>query len=522
MSETGLTRPRTFAEFSREDDRRARASLEEKNRRLADALAQARERLVEMHKVLDGCSRPPASLVPLIDLDTEAGEAEVWWGGKRMRIALSGEASAETLRVGDFVRVSETMVATSTGGPIDVGEIVTVREVLPDGRVLVQSGQMTSLVLRLAHRLVGAVGPGDSLIALVGAGLAVERVERQDVEQLLTPEVPRVSYNDIGGLRDQIEQVRDAVELPFCHPDLYRSYGLEAARGILLYGPPGCGKTLIAKAIATSLGGDQGAYFLSVKGPELLSKFVGETERQIRQIFARARDLADANHPVVVFFDEMEALFRTRGSGVSSDVETTVVPQLLAEMDGVDALSNVIIIGASNREDMIDPALLRAGRLDVRIRLDRPDRRAGREIVGIHLGDNVPLCDDLVATHAGRRGAAEFLADLITDAVWRDDETTAVFRLTYASGAIATVHLGEVASGAMLAGIVERAKTLAIKDHLAGRARGLQADHCLRAVAEEVKETATLAAAADPGQWSRNLGYRGDTVVSVCPAGGTD
>ncbi|MDU5854929.1 MAG: proteasome ATPase, partial [Varibaculum cambriense] len=392
-----------------------------------------------------------------------------------------------------------------------------VGEVMPHGRALVRLSNTDSEIVSLAAPLVGKIEVGDSLLLEGRSGIAVQKVQRGEVEQLLAPQVPNVSYKQIGGLKKQIETIRDAVELPFIHPELYRRYGLNAPKGILLYGPPGCGKTLIAKAVATSLGANahgKSSYFLSIKGPELLSKFVGETERQIRAIFSRARQLASSEHPVVVFFDEMEALFRTRGSGISSDVETMIVPQLLSEIDGVETLSNVIVIGASNREDMIDPAVLRPGRLDVRVRIERPNLEEAGQIFDIHLGQNVPVEGETGACAGqGREKLREKLVALLAE----ESTRTQVYEVVYENGQHEIIYAHALLSGAMIASIVERAKKAAIKDSLQDptKINGLSWKHVEAAAGEEIRETAGLGASTDPGEWARTLGVRGARIIDV-------
>lgn len=506
-----------------EEMRRLIVSLEEKNERLAKALHQARGELVKAQSQLLEVNRPPLTLGIFLSADIASRQIEAVVNGRHMRLAVSPSLDLTGLAHGQRIRIDDKFVAVAPDRFARTGSIASVLELVGEERVLVagEAGQEHMLLLAgpLRH---GNLRPGDSLMVDLRSGIALERIVRSDVEQLLTPQIPDTSYEDIGGLDEQIAQVRDSIELPFTHPQMYRAYGLRPPKGILLYGPPGSGKTLIAKAVANSLsaaGSGKQTYFLSIKGPELLNKFVGETERQIRAIFARARSLAAGDVPVVVFFDEMEALFRTRGTGVSSDVETMIVPQLLAEMDGVEALDNVVIIGASNRADMIDPAVLRPGRLDVRIRVDRPDRDGARDIFTKHLAPGIPIREDEARRAGSPEAALDAMIDAAVERLFARDDTSALFDATLASGRSRRIHLADVVSGAMIAGIVERAKKLAIKDALDGKEQGLSLTHVLSGVEEEMRESVELAATSSPDDWARTIGLR-EEIIAITPARG--
>ena len=528
------TRPRTpgppppspsFTSHQLREARAEAASLAAKNERLTAALTAARERIVELGAQLDAVTAPPVTLGLLTASPRSRGEgrpveADVALGGRPMRLGLHPGLDPATLGAGRLAAVNDQMLVVDSLPAPDTGEAVTLDEVLGARRALVTTGGGASRVLALAEGLdPAALKPGDTLVADLRANLATALVERTGVEQLVIAEAPDVSWADIGGLGPQIDRIRDAIELPFAHPGLYRGYGLRAPKGVLLYGPPGCGKTLIAKAVATSLADSAGgrpAAFLNIKGPELLSKFVGETERQIRAIFVQARKAAAEDRPVVVFFDEMEALLRTRGTGVSSDVETMIVPQVLSEIDGVESLRNVIVIGASNREDMIDPAILRPGRLDVKIRIDRPDAEAAADILAKHLRADLPLDPGELAGAGGdRQAAAAAMRRAAVDALYARTPATAVLEVVCASGARRTLHLADLASGAMLAAVVARAKTAAIKDEIAGGPGGLSTARLLEAVAVEARQNEEIASAAGPEGWERLIGRRGERIRSV-------
>lgn len=506
----------------------ALASLEEKNDRLAEALQKSRRRIQDLSQQVEKLSEPPGSTATFISANHNRHEVTALVNGRKMILSASTLIELGNIRPGQELLLNEALVVVGVESYERTGEIVTVKLVIDSERALVQVHADDERIMRISGRLQEQqVRVGDTVLADTKAGFILEHVERPDVEHLLLEEIPDVSYEDIGGLDAQIEQIKDTVELPFEQPDLYREHGLKPPKGVLLYGPPGTGKTLIARAVATSLaekislrdGHEKSrSYFLNIKGPQLLDKYVGETERQIREIFSRARDRAASGIPVVIFFDEMEALFRTRGSGISSDVETTVVPQLLAEIDGVEQLDNVIVIGASNREDMIDPAILRPGRLDVKIRIERPTRAGSVDILLKYLTPDLPIHDDELTAHGSADAAVVAMAKATVDELFTHTEDNEFIEVTYADGSKEVLYISDFVSGAMLAAIVDRAKKRAIKDLLATGERGIRERHLLDALSEEARENEDLTQMTNPDEWARVHGRgSGKRVTYVKP-----
>ncbi len=486
------------------------------NEKLSYTLREAREHISSLRDEVDKLSQPPAAYGVVVGKNDD-GTVDVLTSGRKMRVSLHPDVDHDELARGAEVVLNESFNVVQARNPEIVGEVVTIKEIMDDGvRALVVGRADEERVCELADALRGVhLRSGDSMRLDARSNLLLEKLPRPEVEDLLLEEVPDITYQDIGGLDTQIEEIADAVELPFLYSDLFAEHQLPAPKGILLYGPPGCGKTLIAKAVANSLakkvaektGGEKGrSYFINIKGPELLNKYVGETERQIRLVFQRAREKSEEGWPVIVFFDEMDSMFRTRGSGISSDMESTIVPQLLAEIDGVEGLRNVIVIGATNREDLIDPAILRPGRLDVKIKIERPTETAAEQIFSRYLTDEIPI------------KAGSSVPDMIRTTVaemYRIDEANQFLEVTYQNGDKEILYYKDFSSGAMIENIVRRAKKLAIKRVIAGGERGVCLQDLLDSIRQEYKEHEDLPNTTNPDDWAKISGKKGERIVFI-------
>jgi len=497
------------------------------NEKLTYTLREAREHISALREEVDKLTQPPSAYGTLLGRNDD-GTVDVFSGGRKMRVALHPEIESDELSRGQEVVLNESLNVVLARVGDGTGEVVIVKELLSGGlRALIVGRADEERVVELATDLIGQpLRSGDTALMDSRSGLLVERLPRPEVEDLVLEEVPDVTYEQVGGLDEQIEQITDAVELPFIHHDLFAEYQLPAPKGILLYGPPGCGKTLIAKAVANSLARkvadmspdrEARSYFLNIKGPELLNKYVGETERQIRLVFQRAREKSAEGWPVIVFFDEMESLFRTRGTGISSDMESTVVPQLLAEIDGVEALRNVIVIGASNREDLIDPAILRPGRLDVKIKIQRPHTDAACAIFSRYLTPEVPIAAEMVEGPGGGDPdkAIQAMVEQTVAEMYSEEERNQFLEVTYQNGDKEIMYFKDFASGAMIENVVRRAKKLAIKRLLAGGAAGIHVNDLLESVHQEYREHEDLPNTTNPDDWAKISGKKGERIVFV-------
>jgi proteasome-associated ATPase len=515
------------------------AGVNGQNERLAGTLREARDQIVALKEEVDRLAQPPSGFGIFLEA-TEDGSADVFTGGRKMRVSVSPGIDVSELKPGQEVVLNEALNVVIAQGYETIGEVVMLKEILEDGdRALVISHADEERIARLAEPLRNStLRGGDSLLLEPRSGYVYERIPKAEVEELILEEVPDITYSEIGGLAPQIEQIRDAIELPYLHADLFREHQLKPPKGVLLYGPPGCGKTLIAKAVANSLAKQVAArtaeqasknggtaagqaregksFFLNIKGPELLNKYVGETERHIRLVFQRAREKASEGMPVIVFFDEMDSIFRTRGSGVSSDVENTIVPQLLSEIDGVEGLENVIVIGASNREDMIDPAILRPGRLDVKIKIERPDAEAAKDIFSKYVVGGLPLHPDDLAEHGGSAAATvDEMIQRVVERMYAETEENRFLEVTYANGDKEVLYFKDFNSGAMIENIVARAKKMAIKEFLETGQKGIRIAHLLAACVDEFSENEDLPNTTNPDDWARISGKKGERIVYI-------
>ncbi|MDQ4024081.1 MAG: proteasome ATPase [Actinomycetota bacterium] len=492
--------------------------------RMAEKLREARDQLVELKEEVEKLSQPPSGYGIFLEAHDD-NQVDVFTNGRKLRVNVAPEVELSDLKRGVEVMLNEAMNVIAVCDFEVQGEVVVLKERLDEGRALVIGRTDEERVIELADSLKDVqIRAGDSLLLEPKSGHALEKLPKPEVEELILEEVPDVSYEDIGGLDGQIEEIRDAVELPYLYGDLFREHQLDPPKGILLYGPPGCGKTLVAKAVANSLAkkvaaklgrDDRRSYFLNIKGPELLNKYVGETERQIRMIFQRAKEKSEEGVPIIVFFDEMDSLFRTRGSGISSDIESTIVPQLLAEIDGVESLKNVIVIGASNREDLIDPAILRPGRLDVKIKIERPDERSAEAIFAKYLTSQLPIAKTEIDRHGNVDDALTSIIHETVQTMYSDDDSNRFLEVTYANGDKEVLYFKDFSSGAMIENIVRRAKKTAIKRAIAGEPKGINLQDMLDAIVQEYRENEDLPNTTNPDDWAKISGKKGERIVYI-------
>ena len=506
--------------------RGALAQSRSNNEKLTITIQQTRDQIAALRDEVEKLTQPPAVYGTFIDFNDD-GTVDIFASGRKMRVALHPGLDPGQIDRGNEVVLNESFTVIAVRESDGQGEVVTVKEVLDDRRVLVYGRADEERVVELADSLRQVkLRSGDALLLDMRSNLLVEKLLRQEAEELILEEVPDITYADVGGLDSQIEAITDAVELPYLHRALFNDYDLPAPKGILLYGPPGCGKTLIAKAVANSLSqkvaeltGNRNvrSYFLNIKGPELLNKYVGETERQIRVVFQRAREKAEEGVPVIIFFDEMDSLFRTRGTGISSDMESTIVPQLLAEIDGVESLRDVIVIGATNREDLIDPAILRPGRLDVKIKIERPDEEAASQIFQRYLHKDLPIDEATIRDLGGgdRAKAIQVMVEeTVTDMYLVTDENR-FLEVTYQGGDKEVLYFKDFASGAMIENIVRRAKKLAVKREIAAKGRGLRASDLVESIRQEYRENEDLPNTTNPDDWARVSGKKGERIIFI-------
>ena len=494
------------------------------NDKLVSTLQEAKAQIGALRAEIEKLTAPPSSYAIYSSLNAD-GTANVFVSGRKMKVSLLPAIDGKELRRGQEVVLNEALNIIEAKAFEVQGEVVRLKDVLEGGRALVTLHFDEEKVAELADPLlVERLSVGDHLLYDPRSGYVIEKLPKSESEELVLEEVPDVDYEHIGGLQKELEHVRDAVELPFLHAELFADFKLSAPKGVLLYGPPGCGKTLIAKAVANSIAKKLGhltgkeirSYFLHVKGPELLNKYVGESERQVREVFKKAKERAADGNPVIVFFDEMDALFRTRGTGISSDIESTIVPQFLSEIDGVERLRNVIVIGASNRQDLIDPAVLRAGRLDVKVKVGRPDAAAARDIFSKYLSIELPFAPEELAQHGGDRNAlVEKLTTLTVEAMYAASEENKFIEVTYANGEKEVLYFKDFASGALIEGIVSRAKKYAVKRAIAKEGVGLRSEDLIRAIREEFKEHEDLPNTTNPDDWAKVAGKKGEKIVHL-------
>ena len=532
-----------------------------------------RELMLEMQRDLNALTSPPLPYGYVARLFVEDQMVDIVMGNERRKVNVLSEIDVAKLKIGQRVTLAAANLAILS---VDeewekIGQEAKVSALLDNGaaRVITHLDETRDVMLAEPLREM-KIREGD--ILLTSGYFAFSKLPKVEADELLLERVPEISFSQIGGLKNQIYTLLEAIEYPALYPELFKMHKLKPTKGILIYGPPGCGKTLLAKAVANRLaqktrekiGKDNiWAYFINIKGPELLNKYVGETERKIREVFYRAKEKASEGCPVIIFFDEFESLFRTRGSGISSDVESTNVPQFLSMMDGVEELNNIVVIGASNRQDLIDPAVLRPGRFDLKVKVDRPDKIDAKEILKIYITSDLPWGEDSEGKqYVGQKnhsvidrlhGGNRYMVDLSTPELvvehminvvveylyydgrpvaWTDrrgnqlEYNTECIEITWADGEIKMLHIKDIlVSGAMIESVISRVKKAAIRRAVTTGKQGIRMIDFYESIRDEIKESSDLPNTNNPDDWAKIIGQRsesGQRIVNVRPIIGTN
>ena len=419
---------------------------------------------------------------------------------------------------GAGVRVEGAFAVTDSFGFDKNGPVVKISELLTDGRLRVgnETGISDAVVIRSSLLSKEKLKPGLDLRLDSNQRVAVEVIGMGKRLDRSLARVEPIPWSRIGGQHEAVEAIRDSIELPYLHANLFKRFNHPVPKGFLLYGPPGCGKTLLGKATAHNLrlqirdqtGEDHPEFFLSVKGPEILNMWLGESERQVRDLFSQCREKAAEGHLAFLFIDEAESILGTRqASRIGNNILSTLVPMFCTEMDGLEALNNVVVIIASNRADLIDPAILRPGRIDRKIRVRRPDKEAAREIYKIYLNEELPLAE-----------ARDNLVNAIVDEHYSKGDPNRFLDVQYRSGRHDYLFRGDLASGAIIAAIVERAKEIAIKRSIEQKKESpLTRQDLLEALSKEYRENDLFPPSDITEDWLKLTDFEPGNVVRLSP-----
>jgi proteasome-associated ATPase len=503
-----------------------RDALEEERRDVEDAKRLLAEYEEAYQKLTSPANRTGVFLEML-----EEGIALIAVGDSEFVVSIDPKLDVQALKAGVRVKVNDAYAIIGVMPPHPGGQVLKVSELLDKERLRVSqdpAGSIGRVVVR-GHSLKKArIKVGDEVRVEPNFKVALEHFPKTETREYFYEEVPEIKWEDIGGQEEAIRLIRDTIEHPLLYPELYKKFDKKPVKGILLYGPPGCGKTLIGKATAHNLAKEYSKrvgkpvreYFMYVSGPKILNMWLGETERMVREIFETARERSKEGRLVFIFFDEAESVLRTRSSGRWLNISNTVVPQFCSELDGLVNLENVVLILTSNRPDYIDPAVLRPERIDRKIKVGRPNKEATREIFSIYLHKDIPL--DPNGDPDGpsdKEGLRQCFIDTITSFIWRSVPETEFVRVYLRNGGVETLYWRDLISGALIKSVVDRAKDSAIRRAIAepDHPHGIRLEDLREAVRQEYRENEIFPKSDSLEDWLKLLDFEPENVAAIKP-----